>query len=61
MYAADDRAAAADELAKLKELYDAAIKHSSADVAKEIQSRVGQRIRELDQAIQGLERSAIEH
>lgn len=61
VYAADDRAAAADELAKLKELYEAAVNDTSPEIAKEIQSRVGQRIRELDHAIQGLEKSAMEN
>ena len=60
VYAADDRAAAQEELKKLKVLFDEAVQSSSSDVATEIMSRVGQRIRELDHAIQGLEESAKE-
>ena len=61
VYAEDDRAAAAEELAKLKEMYDAAVKDAPAEVGKEIQARIGQRIRELDEAVKGLERMAVEH
>ena len=60
VYAADDRAAAQEELKKLKELFDEAVRDSELDVAKEITTRAGQRIRELDHAIQGLEESARE-
>lgn len=57
MYAADDRAAAREELDNLKALYDKALQGSNAD---EVKSRVGQRIRELDNAVQALEQKALE-
>jgi hypothetical protein len=57
VYAADDRAAAREELDNLKALYDKALQGSNAD---EVKSRVGQRIRELDNAVQALEQKALE-
>ena len=57
MYAADDRAAAQDELAKLKEAFQAAV---LAEGGEEIQRRIGQRIRELDNAVTALEERAME-
>lgn len=60
VYAADDRSAAAEELKKLVDMFEAAMKEESAEVTAEIKSRVGQRIRELDGAIKGLEESALE-
>ena len=60
MYAADDRAAAAEELEKLRELYEGILKDSSPEIVEEIKQRAGQRVRELSEAIKGLEASAIE-
>ncbi|MCJ1359255.1 MAG: hypothetical protein MMC33_009256 [Icmadophila ericetorum] len=60
VYAADDRAAAHEELAKLKKAYEDTIKTSSEDVAKEIQMRVGQRIRELENGIEVMDEKAKE-
>lgn len=57
VYAADDRAAAREELDRLKEMYEKAVEGGSGE---EVKMRVGQRIRELDQAVQALERSALE-
>jgi len=57
VYAADDRAAAREELNNLKEIYERALEGSDAD---EVRRRVGQRIRELDNAVERLERSALE-
>lgn len=57
VYAADDRAAAREELDALKALYDRALEGSDAD---EVKLRVGQRIRELDNAVQALEQKAME-
>ena len=57
VYAADDRAAAREELDKLKEMFQKAISGSDGD---EVQRRVGQRIRELNNAIEGLEKAALE-
>ena len=60
VYAADDRTAAGEEFAALKELYDAALRDSPEEVATEIKARVGSRIRELDEALKGLEEKAKE-
>ncbi|KAE9371510.1 hypothetical protein N431DRAFT_341744 [Stipitochalara longipes BDJ] len=57
VYAADDRAAAREELNKLKEMFEEALAGSEGE---EVQRRIGQRIRELDNAIEGLERAATE-
>ncbi len=56
MYAVDDRAAAREELNVLKEMFEKAIE---GEDGQEIRKRVGQRIRELDQAVQALEKSAL--
>ena len=60
VYAADDRAAAQDELKKLKDAYEHAINQSNPEVATQIRERVGQRIRELDHAVTAMEESAME-
>lgn len=57
MYAADDRAAAREELDNLKEMFDKAVEGPDGE---EVRRRVGQRIRELDHAVQALEKSAME-
>lgn len=60
VYAADDRAAAQEELAKLKTAFNDAVENSAPNVSAEIKSRVGQRIRELDRAIEAMEQAALE-
>lgn len=60
VYAEDDRAAAQEEFQKLKDTYEQMLQQSAPDVASEIRSRVGQRIRELDNAMRVLEESAQE-
>jgi hypothetical protein len=57
VYAADDRAAARQELVKLKEMFEKAV---AGNEGEEVQRRVGQRIRELDNAVEGLEKAALE-
>jgi hypothetical protein len=57
IYAADDRAAAREELDKLKEMFEEALVGSEGE---EVQRRIGQRIRELDNAVEGLEKAASE-
>lgn len=57
VYAADDRAAAQEELQKLKEMYGSAIE---GEYGEEIKRRVGQRLRELEQGILALEERAQE-
>lgn len=58
MYAPDDRAAAVEEMERLQTMYETALKEQPTDTAAEIKRRIGQRIRELDEAIKGLEESA---
>jgi hypothetical protein len=60
VYASDDRAAAKDALQLLKDEYQKAVRESSPEVAQEVMNRVGQRIRELENAITALEESAVE-
>ena len=57
VYAADDRAAASEELGKLKHLFSEAV---NGEGGGEIQRRVGQRIRELDRAVEAMEERAKE-
>ena len=57
VYAADDRAAAREELDKLKAMFEKAVEGSEGE---EVQRRVGQRIRELDNAVEGLEKAALD-
>lgn len=57
VYAADDREAANKELGKLKELYEEALKGENGE---EVKRRVGNRIRELENAIKSMEELALE-
>lgn len=57
VYGADDRAAAREELDRLKEMFQKALEGSDGE---EVKRRVGQRIRELDNAVEALEKSALE-
>ncbi|KAF6234761.1 hypothetical protein HO173_006981 [Letharia columbiana] len=57
VYAADDRAAAQEELAKFKEAYEKAI--NSAD-GEQIKNRIGSRVRELERAVEAMEEMAME-
>jgi len=58
VYAADDREAARDELNTLRALYEEAL--TGAD-GEEVKKRIGGRLRELENAVEALEKSAIEH
>lgn len=57
VYAADDRAAAREELDALKALFEKALEGTDGE---EVKSRVGGRIRELDNAVQALEKRGLE-
>ena len=57
VYAADDRAAAKEELAKFKDAYERAIE--SAD-GGQIKNRIGPRVRELERAVEAMEEKAME-
>jgi hypothetical protein len=60
VYAADDREAAQEAFKELKEYYAKALRESDPDTLKEVQGRVGSRIRELENAITAMEESALE-
>lgn len=55
MYAADDRAAAREAFERLKEAYEGLVRGVDGE---EIRRRVGQRIRELEGGVRGLEERA---
>ena len=57
VYAADDRAAAQEELAKLKAAFDKAVLGEGGD---EVRTRVGSRVRELERAVEAMEEAARE-
>ncbi|KAJ6262320.1 hypothetical protein Dda_3127 [Drechslerella dactyloides] len=54
IYARDDRETAREELQKFKSAYEEAIATSSPEESEEIKRRVGQRLRELDNAVETL-------
>ncbi|CAI6335637.1 unnamed protein product [Periconia digitata] len=56
-YAEDDRVAAREELDRLLEYYGGVVEGGDGAVAEEVKRRVGQRIRELEQAVIALEES----
>lgn len=58
-YAADDRAAAREELDRLLEFYRGVLEGEDQAVADEVKRRVGQRIRELENAVLAMEEEAL--
>ena len=58
VYAEDDRKAAREELTKLQEAYKNAIAGPDPTVGDEIKRRVGQRVRELENAVVAMEEAA---
>lgn len=60
VYAADDREACHEAFQLFVEAYDMATKESGPEVAKEVQSRIGSRIRELETAIKNMDEMAME-
>ena len=57
VYAADDRVAAHEELAKFKAAFEEAIKDEGG---AEVQNRIGQRVRELENAVKAMDEMAKE-
>ncbi|EPS43959.1 hypothetical protein H072_2128 [Dactylellina haptotyla CBS 200.50] len=57
IYARDDRETAREELNKFKQAYEEAIANSSPEDGQEIKTRVGQRLRELDNAVEWLSKA----
>jgi len=60
VYAQDDRDAAKEALGVLKEAYERALKESDPEVAREVQTRTGPRIKELENALMAVEEMAME-
>ena len=60
VYAPDDRDAAKEALQTLKDAYQKVVRESSPVVAQEVTNRVGQRIRELENAVTAMEESAMD-
>lgn len=60
MYAVEDRAAAQEELQKLQVAFQTAVETSAPEVGAEVKARVGQRIRELENAVAAMEEMALE-
>ncbi|KAE8861901.1 hypothetical protein PTNB73_07455 [Pyrenophora teres f. teres] len=58
-YAPDDRAAAREELDRLLEYYNGLVERGDRAVADEVKRRVGQRIRELENAVLAMEEAAL--
>jgi hypothetical protein len=59
VYAADDRAAAREAFEELQNTYEGSLKEATPETAQEVQRRVGQRVRELEHALKGLEEAAL--
>ncbi|CAD6579586.1 MAG: hypothetical protein ASARMPREDX12_009300 [Alectoria sarmentosa] len=57
VYAADDRAAAEEELANFKEAYEKALKSTDGE---QIKNRIGSRVRELERAVESMMERAME-
>ena len=60
VYAEEDRGAAREELEKLKEAYNAVIDGPDKDLAREVKTRIGQRVRELEAGVKRMEEMALE-
>lgn len=58
VYAQDDRDAAREELTKLQEAYKSVVEGPDQQLAKSVEGRVGQRIRELENAVVAMEEMA---
>ncbi|TKA75724.1 hypothetical protein B0A55_05919 [Friedmanniomyces simplex] len=58
VYAEEDRKAAREELERVQEAYRKVVEGEDGGVAEEVRRRVGQRIRELEQGVRGMEEMA---
>lgn len=58
VYAEEDRKAAREELTKLQEAYRRATEDTDPAIGEEIKRRVGQRVRELENAVTAMEEAA---
>ncbi|KAF2501186.1 hypothetical protein BU16DRAFT_555685 [Lophium mytilinum] len=60
VYAEDDRAAAREELEKLRQAFKVVVEGKDRGVAEEVRRRVGGRITELERAVEAMEEAALE-
>lgn len=59
VYAEEDRKAAREELTKVQEAYKSVVEGSDQQLAEEVKTRIGQRIRELEQGVAAMEEMAM--
>lgn len=59
IYAEEDRKAAREELTKVQEAYNAVINGEDQELAAEVKSRIGQKMRELEQNVANMEELAL--
>lgn len=58
VYAEEDRNAAREELNKLLDVYKGVVEGPDPELGNEVKQRIGQRIRELENAVQAMEQMA---
>ena len=58
VYAEDDRVAAREELEKVQKAFRDVVEGQDKELAEEVQRRIGQRIRELEQGVKAMEELA---
>jgi hypothetical protein len=59
VYAEEDRKAAREELTKVQEAYRLVVEGPDEGLAEEVRTRIGQRIRELEQGVANMEEIAV--
>lgn len=59
VYAEEDRKAAREELTKVQEAYKSVVDGPDEQLASEVKSRIGQRIRELEAGVVRMEEMAM--
>ncbi|KAK3073751.1 hypothetical protein LTR53_004387 [Teratosphaeriaceae sp. CCFEE 6253] len=59
VYAEEDRKAAREELERVQAVYTQAVEGENREIAEEVKRRVGQRIRELESGVKGMEELAM--
>lgn len=59
VYAEEDRKAAREELTKVQDAYKSVVEGADEQLASEVKSRIGQRIRELEAGVVRMEEMAM--
>lgn len=59
VYAEEDRKAAREELTKVQEAYSSVVDGPDENLASEVKTRIGQRIRELEAGVARMEEMAM--